>query len=54
MRTHRLATDAEVEAVTAAALAAVDAAVEFARQSPFPAAAALHDGVFADDGSCAT
>jgi len=53
MRTHRLATDADIDAVTTAALTAVDAAVEFARQSPFPDATALHDGVFADDGSCA-
>jgi TPP-dependent pyruvate/acetoin dehydrogenase alpha subunit len=45
-RERGLLNTAELDAAAREAIAAVDAAVEFARQSPFPAAAALTDGVF--------
>ena len=46
-----LATSADLDTIARAALAAVDAAVEFAQRSPFPEPHALTDGVFADDAS---
>jgi TPP-dependent pyruvate/acetoin dehydrogenase alpha subunit len=45
---HGWATSADLEATAAAAVAAVDAAVEFARRSPFSPTAAVEEGVFAD------
>ena len=42
---------AELDAIAREALAAVDAAVAFAQASPFPAAAALTDGVFSEPGT---
>ncbi|MBI4519140.1 MAG: thiamine pyrophosphate-dependent dehydrogenase E1 component subunit alpha [Deltaproteobacteria bacterium] len=54
MLEHGWAGAADLDAITREALAAVDAAVEFARQSPFPAPEALTEGVFATPGeSCA-
>ena len=50
---HGLASAAEIDAVARDAVAAVDAAVEFARSSPFPAADALTAGLFTDD-ACAS
>ena len=47
-----LASVADLEAVASEALATVDAAVAFARESPFPDADALHAGVFADVSPC--
>ncbi len=44
---HALATTSELDTIARDAVAAVDTAVDFARRSPFPAAAALTDGVFA-------
>jgi TPP-dependent pyruvate/acetoin dehydrogenase alpha subunit len=45
---HGWASAADLEAIAREALAAVDASVEFARSSPFPAAQALTEGVFSD------
>lgn len=46
-----LATTAELDRVAREAVAAVDAAVEFAQRSPFPDAPALTAGLFADGGA---
>ena len=43
---HGLATAAELDGIAREAVAAVDAAVDFAQASPFPARAALTEGVF--------
>jgi len=45
-----VATTAELDEIACAAEAAVDAAVEFARRSPFPEAHALTEGVFVELG----
>jgi len=47
-RVHPGLTSAALDAIASEAMVAVEAAVAFARQSPFPAAAALTDGVFSD------
>jgi TPP-dependent pyruvate/acetoin dehydrogenase alpha subunit len=48
MLEHGLASSAEVESIAADAVAAVDAAVDFAQRSPFPPPAAAAAGVFAE------
>ena len=45
---HGVLSAAELDAITREAVASVDAAVAFARQSPFPTAGALTEGVFTD------
>jgi len=48
MLEHSLASSADVESIAADAVAAVDAAVDFAQRSPFPPPAAAAAGVFAE------
>lgn len=49
-----LATVAELDKIADAAVATVDAAVEFAQSSPFPSLDAVSEGVFAEEGPCAS
>jgi TPP-dependent pyruvate/acetoin dehydrogenase alpha subunit len=48
MLEHGLATAGEIEVIAREALDAVDAAVDFARSSPFPSREAVTEGVFSD------
>jgi TPP-dependent pyruvate/acetoin dehydrogenase alpha subunit len=47
-REQGLLSAAELDAIAREALAAVEGAVAFAQQSPFPTAAALTEGVFSE------
>jgi len=48
MLDHSFASTAELDAIARDAVAAIDAAVEFAQRSPFPEPGAVTEGVFAD------